>query len=142
MYIIYYSYMIFQTYFSIISKGGSLHLEKILLMMMRAFAPSAATDATTTSGLGRGSGSGSQSKNSRSYLKLILCCFLLNSCPHTKFHPTRTKNIEVSFSVNVNISLISSQNGPTSPTFLKQKLKTSFLQYESKIEDSLRFFPE
>ena len=89
--------MIFQTYFSITSKGGSLRLETILLMMMRAFAPSAATDsdATNTSGLGSGSGSGSQSKNSRSYLKLILCCFLPNSCPNTKFYPNWTKNIEV-----------------------------------------------
>ena len=66
-------------------------------MMMRAFPPSAATasDATTTSGFGSGLGSGSQSKNRRSYLKLILCCFLPNSCPHNKFHPNRTKNIEV-----------------------------------------------
>ena len=52
--------------------------------MMRAFAPSAATasDATTTSGLGRGLGSGSQSKNSRSYLKLILRCFMPNIFPY------------------------------------------------------------
>ena len=66
-------------------------------MMMRAFPPSAATasDATTTSGFGSGLGSGSQSENRRSYLKLILCCFLPNSCPHTKFHPNWTKNIEV-----------------------------------------------
>ncbi len=65
--------------------------------MMRASAPSAATasDATTTSGLGSGLSSGSQSKNSRSYLELILCCFSPNSCSHTKFHPNRTKNIEV-----------------------------------------------
>ena len=65
--------------------------------MMRAFSPSAATvfDATTTSGFGSGLSSGSQSKNSRSYLKLILYCFLPNSCPHTKFHPNWTKNIEV-----------------------------------------------
>ena len=34
------------------------------------------------------------------------------------------------------------QNGPTFPNFRKQKLKTSFLQHESKIEDSLRFFPD
>ena len=70
---------------------------KVLLMMMMAFAPSAATasDATTISGLGSGLSSGSQLKNSRSYLKLILCCFLPNSCPHTKFHPNWTKNIEV-----------------------------------------------
>ena len=60
--------------------------------MMRAFALSAATasDATTTNGLG----SGSQSKNSRSYLKLILCCFLPNSCQHTEFHPIQTKDID------------------------------------------------
>ena len=66
--------------------------------MMRAFAPSAATAfnaTTTTSGLGSGSGNGSQSKNSRNYLKLILCCFLPISCPHTKFYPNRKKNIEV-----------------------------------------------
>ena len=66
--------------------------------MMRAFAPSAATafEATTTaSGLGSGLGSGIQSKNSRRYHKLILCCFLPNSCPHTKLHPNRIKNIEV-----------------------------------------------
>jgi len=70
---------------------------KVLLMMMRAFAPSAAnaSDATTTSDLGSGLSSGSQSRNSRSYLKLIVCCFLSNSCPHTKFNPNRTKNIEV-----------------------------------------------
>ncbi len=63
----------------------------VLLMMMRAFAPSAATasDATTTSGLGSGLSSGSQLKNS--YLKLILCCFLPNS-PDTKFYSNRTKN--------------------------------------------------
>ena len=69
----------------------------VLLMMMGAFPPSAATasDATTTSGFGSSLGSGSQSKHSRSYLKLILCCFLPNSCPHTKFHPNWTKNIEV-----------------------------------------------
>ena len=44
-------------------------------MMMRAFAPSAATasDATITSGLGSGLSSGSESKNSRSHLKLIVC---------------------------------------------------------------------
>ena len=40
-------------------------------------------------------GPSSESKNSRSHFKLILCCFLPNSCPHTKFHPNRTKNIEV-----------------------------------------------
>ncbi len=58
--------------------------------MMRAFAPSDAnaSDATTTSD------SGSQSKNSRGYIKLILCCFLSDSCPHIKIHPNRTKNIE------------------------------------------------
>ena len=41
-------------------------------MMIRAFAPSAATasDATATSGLGSGLVSDSQSKNRRSYLKL------------------------------------------------------------------------
>ena len=63
---------------------------------MWAFNPSAATasDATNTSGLGSGFSSGSQSNSSRSYLKLIICCFLPNSCPHTKFYPNRTKNIE------------------------------------------------
>ena len=35
-----------------------------------------------------------------------------------------------------------SQNGPTRANFLKRKLETSFLQHESKIEDSLRFFPD
>ena len=35
-----------------------------------------------------------------------------------------------------------SQNGPTSANFRKRKLETSFLQHESKIEDSLRFFPD
>ena len=35
-----------------------------------------------------------------------------------------------------------SQNGSTNKNFLKQKLETSFLQYESKIEDSLQFFPD
>ena len=47
--------------------------------MMRVIAPSAATapNATTTSGLGSGLSSGNQSKDSRSYLKLILCCFCL-----------------------------------------------------------------
>ena len=34
------------------------------------------------------------------------------------------------------------QNGSTFPNFLKRKLETSFLQHESKIEDSLRFFPD
>ena len=65
--------------------------------MMWAFNPSAATasDATNTSGLGSGFSSGSQSNSSRSYLKLIICCFLPNSCPHTKFYPNRTKNVEV-----------------------------------------------
>ena len=64
---------------------------------MRAFGPSAATasDAATTSGLGSSLSSGSQAKNSLSYLKLILCCFLPDSCPYIKFHPDRTKNIEV-----------------------------------------------
>ena len=66
-------------------------------MMMMVFPPSAATasDATTTSGFGSGLGRGSQSKNSRSHLKLILCCVLPNNCPHTKFHPNWRKNIEV-----------------------------------------------
>ena len=68
---------------------------KVLMMMMKAFAPSAASDATTTSGLGSGLSSGSQSKESRSYLKLIVCCFSPNSCPHTKLYPNRTKSIEV-----------------------------------------------
>ena len=36
----------------------------------------------------------------------------------------------------------SSQNGSTFANCLKQKLETSFLQHESKIEDSLRFFPD
>ena len=64
---------------------------------MRVLAPSPATasDATTTSGLGSGLGSGSYQKISRSYIKLILCCFLPNSCPNTEFHPNRIKNIEV-----------------------------------------------
>ena len=35
-----------------------------------------------------------------------------------------------------------SQNGSTFSNFLKRKLETSFLQHESKIEDSLRFFPD
>ena len=35
-----------------------------------------------------------------------------------------------------------SQNGSTSPNCLKRKLETSFLQHESKIEDSLQFFPD
>ena len=35
-----------------------------------------------------------------------------------------------------------SQNGPTFPNCRKRKLETSFLQHESKIEDSLRFFPD
>ena len=35
-----------------------------------------------------------------------------------------------------------SQNGPTLANFLKRKLETSFLQHESKIEESLRFFPD
>ena len=35
-----------------------------------------------------------------------------------------------------------SQNGPTFPNFRKRKWETSFLQHESKIEDSLRFFPD
>ena len=34
------------------------------------------------------------------------------------------------------------QNGTTLANFLKRELKTSFLQHESKIEDSLRFFPD
>ena len=39
--------------------------------------------------------SGNRSINSRSYLKLILCCILPDSCPHTKFHPNRTKEIKI-----------------------------------------------
>ena len=35
-----------------------------------------------------------------------------------------------------------SQNGSTLPDFCKQKLETSFIQHESKIEDSLQFFPD
>ena len=54
-----------------------------------------ASDATTTSGFGSGLASVGQSRNSLRNLELILCCFLPNSCPHTKFHPNRTKNIEV-----------------------------------------------
>ncbi len=71
---------------------------KVLLIMTRATAASTVTasDATATSGLGSGLGSGSsQSKNSRSCLKLVLCWFLPNSCPHTKFHISRTEKIEV-----------------------------------------------
>ena len=34
------------------------------------------------------------------------------------------------------------QIGPTSANFRKRKLETSFLQHESKIEDSLQFFPD
>ena len=66
-------------------------------MMMRAFAPSAVTasDAIATIGLVSGLGSGSQSKNSCSYLKLTLGYLLLNSCPHTEFHPNRTKDIKL-----------------------------------------------
>ena len=43
---------------------------KVLLMMMRPFAPSAAnaSDATTTSGLGIGLSSGSQLRNSSLYV--------------------------------------------------------------------------
>ena len=33
-----------------------------------------------------------------------------------------------------------SQNDPTWANFRKRKLETSFLQHESKIEDSLQFF--
>ena len=36
-----------------------------------------------------------QSKNSRSHLKLILCCSLTEAIPHIKFHPNRMKNTEV-----------------------------------------------
>ena len=57
-----------------------------------ALASAATASDATASGA---TTSGSQSKNSRSYLKLILCCFLPNSCPYTKFHPNRAKNIEV-----------------------------------------------
>ena len=51
---------------------------KVLLLMMRAFAPFATTasDATITCGLGSGLGNGRQSKNSHSYFKLILYSFL------------------------------------------------------------------
>ncbi len=65
-------------------------------MMMGAFTPSDATASASdaSSGLGSCLSSGNK-KNSRSYLKLILYCFLPNSCPHTKFHPYQTKNIEV-----------------------------------------------
>ncbi len=55
--------------------------------MMRAFVPSALTAseaATTTSGLGLVAISNS-----------FYVVFLLDSCPHTKFYPNRTKNIEV-----------------------------------------------
>ena len=65
--------------------------------MIRAFPPSAATayDATITSGFGSGLGFGSQSKNSRGQLKLILCYFLPNSCPRTRFNPNWTKKHSV-----------------------------------------------
>ena len=65
--------------------------------MMKACSPSATTafDATTASGFGSGLGSGSQLRNSRSYINLILYCFLPNSCPYTKFHSNWTKDIEV-----------------------------------------------
>ena len=66
---------------------------KVLLMMTRAFTPSA-SDATAASGLGNVLSFGSQSKNSHSYLKLILCCILPSSCSYTKFHPHGTKNID------------------------------------------------
>ena len=71
--------------------------------MMRAFAPFAVTasEATTTSGLGSGLGSGSQYKNSRSYLKLILCFFLPNSCPHTRKEVRSGLNHKVSFQVSI-----------------------------------------
>ena len=61
------------------SKGGSCRREKIWLMMMRAFAPSAATasDATTTSGLGSGLGSGSQSKKAVAISNSIYVVFCL-----------------------------------------------------------------
>ena len=50
----------------------------VLLMIMRAFPPSAATASSGSSGFGCGLGSGNQSKNRRSYLKLILCCLFAN----------------------------------------------------------------
>ena len=67
------------------------------IMMMTATAASNATASatTTTSGLGVGLGSDSWSKNSPTNFKLISCCFFPISYPHTKFHPNRTKNIEV-----------------------------------------------
>ena len=70
----------------------------VLLMIIRVLVSSVATasDASPTSGLGSTFGSALQSETSPSYLKLFLCFFFLpNSCPHTKFHPNRTKNIEV-----------------------------------------------
>ena len=36
---------------------------------------------------------------------------------------------------------VGSQNGKTFWNFRKQKIKTSFLQHEPKIEDSPQFFP-
>ena len=36
-----------------------------------------------------------QSKNSRSHLKLILCCSLTEAIPHIKFHLNWMKNTEV-----------------------------------------------
>ena len=38
--------------------------------------------------------------------------------------------------------VLMSTRHPTFANFRKQKLETSFLQHESKIEDSLRFFPD
>ena len=35
-----------------------------------------------------------------------------------------------------------SQKGPTFSNLRKRKLETAFLQYESKIEDRLQFFPD
>jgi hypothetical protein len=40
-------------------------------------------------------GRSGRSKNDRSHFKLILCCFLPNISPHTKFHPNWMKNTEV-----------------------------------------------
>ena len=47
-----------------------------------------ASDTTTTSGLGSG-------LDSPSYFKLVLSCFSPNSCPHAKFYPNQTKNVEL-----------------------------------------------
>ena len=40
-------------------------------------------------------GHSGRSKNGRRHFKLILCCFCPIISPHTKFHPNRTKKIEI-----------------------------------------------